>query len=160
MATNSGTRKRNSSASKNTTKNSSKNTTTGRKTTSRQNTNVPRQRTEQERMISNELTLLILLAVAILLFLCNFGIIGPVGNAISGFLFGIFGLLAYVAPVFIFIAAGFGISNQGNRIATLKLTASIILFFILGAFLHIFQGDLQNAFLTKICFDRFFAIRV
>lgn len=25
---------------------------------------------------------------------------------------------------------------------------------------HVFQGDLQNAFLTKICFDRFFAIRV
>ena len=144
MATNSGTRKRNSSASKNTTKSSSKNTT-GRKTTSKQNTSVPRQRTEQERMISNELTLLILLAVTILFFLCNFGIIGPVGNTISGFLFGMFGLLAYVAPVFIFIAVGFGISNQGNHIATLKLTASIILFFILGAFLHIFQGDLSQS---------------
>ena len=145
MATNSGTKKRNSSASKNTTRTSSQNTSRGRKASSRQNTNVPRQRTEQERMISNELTLLILLAVAILLFLCNFGIIGPVGNAISGFLFGMFGLLAYIAPVFIFIAAGFGISNQGNHIAVLKLTASIILFFILGAFLHLFQGDLSQS---------------
>ncbi len=144
MATNSSTRKRNNSASKNTTKNSSKNTTR-RKTSSKQTTTVPRQRTEQERMISNELTLLILLAVAILLFLCNFGIIGPVGNAISGFLFGIFGLLAYIAPIFIFIAVGFGISNQGNGIATLKLTAGIILFLIVGAFLHIFQADLDQS---------------
>ena len=96
-------------------------------------------------MISNELTLLILLAVAIMLFLCNFGIIGPVGNAISGFLFGIFGLLAYIAPIFIFIAIGFGLSNQGNGIATLKLVAGIILFFIVGAFLHIFQVNLKQS---------------
>ena len=96
-------------------------------------------------MISNELTLLILLAVAVMLFLCNFGVIGPVGNAISGFLFGIFGLLAYIAPIFIFIAIGFGLSNQGNGIATLKLVAGIMLFFIVGAFLHIFQGDLKQS---------------
>lgn len=141
MATNSSTRKK-SSASRNTTKNT---TGSGRKTTSRQTNTMPRERTEQERMISNELTLLILLAVAILLFLCNFGIIGPVGNAVSGFLFGIFGLLAYIAPIFIFIAVGFGISNQGNGIATLKLTAAIILFLIVGAFLHIFQADMDQS---------------
>ena len=144
MPTNSSTRKRNTSASRNTTKNSIKNTTTRRNTSSKQ-TSAPKQRTEQERMISNELTLLILLAVAIMLFLCNFGIIGPVGNAISGFLFGIFGLLAYIAPIFIFIAIGFGLSNQGNGIATLKLVAGIILFFIVGAFLHIFQGNLKQS---------------
>ena len=148
MARTSGTQNKNS-ASKNTTKKSTRNTTkntsgSGRKTTSVQNKQMPRQRTEQERMISNELTLLILLAVAILLFLCNFGIIGPVGNAVSGFLFGVFGLLAYIAPVFIFIAAGFGISNKGNGIATMKLIAAILLFLCIGAFLHIIQGDLKN----------------
>lgn len=141
MATNSGTRKK-SSASRNTTKNT---TGSGRKSTSRQTKTTPRQRTEQERMISNELSLLILLAVAILLFLCNFGIIGPVGNAVSGFLFGVFGLLAYIAPIFIFIAAAFGISNQGNGIAMLKLTAAIVLFLIVGSFLHIFQGNMDQS---------------
>ena len=148
MARTSGTQNKNS-ASKNTTKKSTRNTTrntggSGRRTTSVQNKQTPRQRTEQERMISNELTLLILLAVTILLFLCNFGIIGPVGNAVSGFLFGVFGLLAYIAPVFIFVAAGFGISNKGNGIATMKLIAAITLFLCIGAFLHIFQGDLKN----------------
>lgn len=141
MARTSGTQKKNS-ASKNTTKRANG---SGKKTTSVQNKQIPRQRTEQERMISNELTLLILLAIAILLFLCNFGIIGPVGNAVSGFLFGVFGLLAYIAPIFIFVAVGFGISNKGNGIATMKLVASIILFFCIGAFLHIIQGDLKDS---------------
>ena len=147
MATNSGTKKRNS-ASKNTAANNKRSTASvGRKTTasSRKTGNTLRQRTEQERMISNELTLLILLAVAILLFLCNFGIIGPVGNAVSGFLFGVFGLLAYIAPICIFIAAGFCISNQGNIAATIKIIAAIILFFIVGAFLHIIQADMGQS---------------
>ena len=145
MPTNTNTRKRNTSSSKKTKRNTSKNTTSVRGTSSRQRTNVPRQRTEQERMISNELTLLIFLAVTVLLFLCNFGIIGPVGNAISGFLFGIFGLLAYIAPIFIFVAIAFGISNQGNFIAILKLVAAILLFLIIGSFLHLLQGDLSQA---------------
>ncbi len=145
MATNSGTKKKNNSASRNTSKSTTRNTASGRKTSSKQTQTTPRQRTEQERMISNEITLLVLLAVTILLFLCNFGIIGPVGNVISGFLFGIFGLLAYIAPIFIFIAAGFGISNQGNTIAIVKMVAAIILFFIVGAFLHIIQGNMDQS---------------
>ena len=133
------------SASKNTSRKTSgntRNTSNQRNNYSRQ-ASVPRQRTEQERMISNELTLLILLAVTILLFLCNFGIIGPVGNAISGFLFGFFGILAYIAPIFIFISAAFGISNKDNNIAILKLVAAITLFLIIGSFMHIFQGNLS-----------------
>ena len=133
------------SASKNTTRKTNgnaRNSTNYRSNNSRQAV-VSRQRTEQERMISNELTLLVLLAVTILLFLCNFGIIGPVGNAISGFLFGIFGILAYIAPIFIFVAVAFGISNRENYIAILKLTAAITLFLVIGSFMHIFQGNLS-----------------
>lgn len=133
------------SASRNTTQKTTRttrNTTNKRTNNSRQNT-IPRQRTEQERMISNELTLLILFAVTILLFLCNFGIIGPVGNAISGFLFGIFGILAYVAPIFIFVSVAFGISNKDNFIAVLKLVAAVILFLVIGSFMHIIQGNLS-----------------
>ena len=140
MTTNSGTRKRNS-ASKNT--NANKNTNVNRRRTNAATYTTkqsPRQRTEQERMISNELTLLVLLAITILLFLCNFGIIGPVGNAISGLLFGLFGVLAYLAPIFFFVAIAFGISNQGNIHAIMKLIASIVLFVIVSCVLHLFQG--------------------
>lgn len=143
MATNSGTNKR-KNAARSTAKNTTKNTT-GKRNSSKQVSAIPRQRTEQERMISNELSLLILFLIALLLFLCNFGIIGPVGNTISGVLFGLFGVLAYIAPVFIFIAVAFAISNQGNFIATLKLAAAVVLFLIAGCFLHIFQADLTES---------------
>ena len=142
MARTSGTQGK-SSGSKNTTR---RNTAgSGRRTTSPTVKSTPRQKSEQEKMISNEITLLLLLALTILLFLCNFGIIGPVGNAISGFLFGLFGILAYVAPIFIFVAIAFGISNKGNGIAFMKLIAAILLFLCIGSFLHIIQSDLKEA---------------
>ena len=56
-------------------------------------------------------------------------------------MFGIFGTMAYALPVLAFIAIAFGISNQGNRIASMKLTAGIILFFLLGVVCSLlFQG--------------------
>ena len=144
MTRNSSTQNR-KSASKNTNRRSSGNSrkTTNQRTINTRQNSAPRQRSEQERMISNELTLLIVLAITILLFLCNFSIIGPVGNAISGFLFGIFGILAYIAPIFIFISIAFGISNKDNPIAIFKLIAAIVLFLVIGSFLHIFQGNLS-----------------
>ena len=38
----------------------------------------------------HEIGLIVLFVAMLILFCCNFGIIGPVGNAISGVLFGIF----------------------------------------------------------------------
>ena len=51
-----------------------------------------------ENGIRDEISLIIVLALAVLLFLCNFGVIGPVGDGISHVLFGIFGMLAYAVP--------------------------------------------------------------
>ncbi|MDE5866763.1 MAG: DNA translocase FtsK 4TM domain-containing protein, partial [Lachnospiraceae bacterium] len=82
--------------------------------------------------IRNEILFFACLALAVILFLCNFGIVGKVGNAVSSFMFGIFGLMAYVAPIILFLAIAFGMSNIGNNIATRKLIAGIVIFFILG----------------------------
>lgn len=68
----------------------------------------------------------------VILFCCNFGIIGPVGDAISGFLFGVFGFMAYVTPVLLFVAVAFWFANEGNPNAVRKLIAGIVLFFMLG----------------------------
>lgn len=70
-----------------------------------------------------EIFLWTFLAVCVLLFLSNLGIGGIVGNAVSSFFFGIFGLVAYLFPILLLVATFFGISNQGNRIATIKLIA-------------------------------------
>ncbi|MCH5256327.1 MAG: DNA translocase FtsK [Lachnospiraceae bacterium] len=90
--------------------------------------------------IRNEISLLVILALAIILFLCNFGIVGKAGDAASSFMFGVFGLMAYIAPVIIFLAIAFGMSNIGNNIATRKLIAGIVLFLAVGIIL-----DLINA---------------
>lgn len=88
--------------------------------------------------IRNEILLLVVLALAIILFLCNFGIIGKAGNAVSGVMFGIFGLMAYIAPVIIFLAIAFGMSNMGNEIATRKLVAGLVLFVLIGMICELF----------------------
>ncbi|MCM1263798.1 MAG: DNA translocase FtsK [Butyrivibrio sp.] len=81
--------------------------------------------------IRNEILLIACLALAVILFLCNFGIVGKAGDAVSSFMFGVFGLFAYVAPVVIFLAIAFEMSNIGNNIATRKLIAGIVVIFII-----------------------------
>ncbi|MCM1173879.1 MAG: DNA translocase FtsK [Blautia sp.] len=82
--------------------------------------------------IRNEIILIAFLAVSVFLFLCNFGIVGKIGDAVSTFMFGVFGLTAYVAPVIIFLAIAFGMSNVGNNIATRKLVAGMILILLVS----------------------------
>lgn len=100
--------------------------------------------TEEEKKIGKELLLLLLFALVILLFLCNFGVIGPVGDALSNLLFGLFGVAAYAAPIIIFLLAAFGISNQGNSLARLKMIAVIILCLALMAIFHFCWQDMGS----------------
>ena len=44
-------------------------------------------RKQEERAIANEILLIAVFALCVLLFLCNFGVIGPVGNAVSSVMF-------------------------------------------------------------------------
>ena len=46
-----------------------------------------------------------IIAVAALLFISNFGIGGVVGNAVSTFLFGVFGLVAYIFPIILIVGS-------------------------------------------------------
>lgn len=47
-------------------------------------------------------------------------------------MFGLLGIPAYIAPVLLFLAVAFGISNRGSMIAAGKLAAAVILFLIIG----------------------------
>ena len=136
-----------------------KTTSSGRRNTSNRNsgrrTGTQRTRTNEERLISNEVLLIITLAVGALLFLCNFGIIGPFGDAVSSVMFGIFGLTAYIAPIFIFLAVAFGISNQGNFRATMKLTAAVILFVAAGVIVELFADTIKtmDTYSVKVLYE-------
>ncbi len=124
------------------TRKSSSGTSTRKKTTTSRAGSAKRRSSEpMPSAIRNEILLIVFLALAVILFLCNFGIVGTVGNAVSTFMFGIFGLMAYIAPVIIFLSIAFGMSNIGNNIATRKLVAGIVLFLILSMVFELISAD-------------------
>ena len=115
-----GTKKGSSGASgRNTGRNSSGKKTTNSRSTGRSGrSNAARRGEPMDIAIRNEIILIAFLALSVILFLCNFGIVGKIGDAVSTFMFGVFGLMAYVMPVILFLAIAFGVSNIGNNIAT------------------------------------------
>ena len=116
----------------------------GRRTTNssdsnKRNTKINNKRQEPDEQqlakdsaLFHEIGLIVLFVAMLILFFCNFGIIGPVGDAISGFLFGLFGFTAYAVPILFFLAAAFWYANDGNSSALRKLIAGIVLFVMLG----------------------------
>lgn len=104
-----------------------------------------RQDAPMDPAVRNEILLIVLAALALILFLCNFGLVGKFGGAVSSVMFGIFGLLAYVAPVIIFLMIAFGMLNVGNRIATRKLVAGILFFLLLGMSFEFFSTNPADA---------------
>ncbi len=94
----------------------------------------------QEDSFTREVILWIIVAVSLLLFLSNFGIGGAVGNAVSRFFFGVFGLIAYVFPAALLIGTFFAVANHGNRIAVVKLVASVLLVVFLCMFFELLRS--------------------
>ena len=91
------------------------------------------QGTAEDGALFHEIGLIALFVLMVILFCCNFGIIGPVGDAVSGFLFGVFGFTAYAAPILLFLAVAFRFANEGNPNAVRKMIAGFVLFLMLGA---------------------------
>ena len=128
--------------------NTRKNNSTGKTDTSGRNRNRSQNQRQSEPMdvaIKNEVILIALFALCIFLFLCNFGIIGVMGNAISGVMFGIFGLTAYLIPVFLFMVIAFAMINSGNVIATRKIIAAVCLYLIVSMMCELFTKAPQEA---------------
>ncbi len=101
---------------------------------------------KQQENFTSEIILWSVLAASILLFISNFGIGGTIGNAVSRFFFGIFGLIAYIFPVILLVGTFFAVSNKGNRIAIVKMVAVIlfVLFLCLFMELIVHGSDVQT----------------
>ena len=105
------TRKKNGTGKKNSTAKKS-NTVSNPNTSKKQ---MEQQIEEDNREVRLEVILLVILAFSIFLMIANFGKCGKVGDAISGFLFGVIGFAEYIFPVYLFISSAFVISNLGNK---------------------------------------------
>ena len=115
---------------------------TKKKTSSKRKYNKPKaediRKAEEFRL---EIILWSVIAVSLLLFISNFGVGGVIGNAVSSFLFGVFGLIAYVFPIILIVATFFAISNRGNMFAVVKLVAAILFAVFLCVFLSLISSD-------------------
>ena len=76
--------------------------------------------------------------------MCNFGLIGQVGNAIRDIMFGIFGLTAYIAPIALFLGVSFWYANSGNPHAIRKLVSAIFLLLMVGVLCDMFAKNASN----------------
>ena len=95
-----------------------------RKNTSRKrNKKQTKKKQDSQSFLKDEIIILSALAAGILLLISNFGIGGFVGDAVSSVLFGLFGTIAYIIPILLFIGIAFVISNKGNSIAYIKTAA-------------------------------------
>lgn len=116
---------------------SNKRTAQSRKTTAQKRKKTKAQ-AAQDSALFHEIGLIVLFVAMVLLFCCNFGIIGPIGDSVSGVLFGLFGLTAYVVPVLVFLAVAFYFANEGNANAARKLIAGLVLFLMVGIVCDLF----------------------
>lgn len=89
------------------------------------------QERERREAFRQEVILWVVIAVSLLLFIGNLGLGGKVGGMISAFLFGLFGLFAYLVPFCILIGSIFTVVNRENRLAMRRLTAAVILLLFL-----------------------------
>lgn len=89
---------------------------------------------QQDNGLYDEVVLLLVLAVAVLLFLSNLKLVGSFGQVISGFMFGMFGIISFVVPIALFLSAAFYLSNRGEPVAVVKISAAIVLVLMLCSF--------------------------
>ncbi len=135
------TKKRKSpSSNKNTTKKVSQNT---RK-------RATKSQSAQDRALFHEISLIALFAVMLLLFCCNFGLVGPLGDVISSWMFGLFGIMAYAFPVLVFVAAAFYLANVGNPHVVRKLISGSVLFFMIGVFADLIEKTSEGMVVYSI----------
>lgn len=97
-----------------------------------------RKRNERKRKVAYEVQLWVSMAIALFLFLSNFGICGIVGNALRSVMLGLFGTMGYLFPIVLVTIAILIRYNLAQPGMTSKIVAVSMLFFDLGLFFHLF----------------------
>lgn len=97
------------------------------------------ERAQARKKVTTEVYLWISIAVALFLFLSNFGICGIVGDALKNAMLGLFGTMGYVFPIVLAAAVGLIAYNNVNIGIASKVTALIMLFLDCSLFFHLFS---------------------
>ena len=103
-----------------------------------------REQEQEEEIIRRDVVIILLFALTVFIFLANFGIFGPFGNFFRDVFFGLFGLPAYILPLFVFGAALFYTANAENPVVIQKIAAATGILFGIGIICELACGDLAD----------------
>ena len=120
--------------------------TSGRKRTDSRPAGTKRKRSKKAEpsTIAEDVIIIVAFALCVMMFLANFGLIGPAGGFLNIFTFGFFGALGYISPIICLIFICFGVFNKGNLYAMLKLLAAFLLFLLVCSIAWLIKSDLIN----------------
>ncbi|MCR5102614.1 MAG: DNA translocase FtsK [Butyrivibrio sp.] len=128
--------------------NSNKKRTYNRKSSSNSKARTRNRRSESQEPLDyelkSEILMILILAATVFLFFCNFHVCGSFGNAISDYMFGLFGLVAYIVPVVIMGACAVLISNSSSKAAVRKVISGIIIIYMISIMAEIFAGRIDT----------------
>jgi S-DNA-T family DNA segregation ATPase FtsK/SpoIIIE len=99
----------------------------------------------------DEIKLFVYLAVSVFLLCSNFGWCGIIGDFFSSILFGLFGTVSYVIPVYLFLSAAFLLANGAMKKVVKRVLCAGI-FLVVAAFIFQFAAGLDDMS-WKILYD-------
>ena len=103
-----------------------------------------RKQTYEEPILNPDIVLFLTIAVGIFLELCNFPVIGPVGEVISSVMFGLGGVMAYLLPVALVAIVFFGYLSRESRVIKVKFITGICLFILVLIFVEEVFGCVRD----------------
>ncbi len=77
--------------------------------------------------VGQEVTVIVMLAVSLFLFLSNFHLTGVVGKWCLSFTFGLFGVVGYIIPLVLFFLVCFYIANHGSLLIRIKIIGAVFI---------------------------------
>ena len=95
---------------------------------------------KRKTFVKNEAAAVLAILAALFLLLSGFGLFGAAGSFLFGIEKGLFGLAAYVFPLLIVLLVYLYMMQAGNALFPLKCASSVLLYFMLCAFLQLFAG--------------------
>ena len=97
-----------------------------RKSNSRSKANKKIENNGQMDFLNSEILMIALFCVSLVLFLSHFGLMGILGKYLKTFQLGLFGVLGYAVPMFVFIGGAFLLSNAGSSVAKIKFIGVVL----------------------------------
>ncbi len=125
-----------------------------KKKTARSSKAASKKNNEREQsFIGREIVIIVFFALAVLLFLSNFHLIGFVGEFLRSLQLGIFGSMGFIFPLILFVGMAFAISNPGSFAAARKIIAGVLLFCVICAFCQVIFGGGVESQGVMACYD-------